>query len=78
MTLTAPNVPETVPVAIGNVVQAHTPAQLSTLYGSAVKTPTKNFNMVYNGHTLAFIAGRPFTADAALLAALTAIIAPVV
>lgn len=79
MTIGAPNVADTVPVAIGSVVQNHTPAMLSTLYGAGnIRTPTKNFSIRYNGHTLSYQKNVPFVVDAALLAALTAVNAPVV
>ena len=79
MSLTCPNVPETIPVAIGGVIQSHTPAMLTALYGgSNLKTPTANFSAHVNGHTLSFRKGVPFVTSAALTAILTAQNAPVV
>ena len=79
MSLTCPNVPDTVAVAIGNIVQAHTPAQLSTLLGAgAIKTPTASFSAVVRGHLVQFVKNVPFVTDPALLAALTAQTAPIV
>lgn len=78
MSLTCPNVPETVAVALGNVVHAQTPAALAALYPGATKTPTANFSAVVGGHTLQFSKGRPFVTSPALLAALTAQNAPIV
>jgi hypothetical protein len=78
MSLTCPNVPETIPVVIGNVVQSQTPAQLLAAFAGNVKTPTANFSAHYNGHTLSFRQGVPFVTTPSLLAALTAQGAPIV
>lgn len=78
MSQTCVNVPETVPVAIGGVVQSLTPAQVNTQFSGNTKTPTANFAAHVNGHTLAFRKGVPFVTNAALLAALTAQSAPIV
>ena len=79
MSLTCPNMPETVPVVIGGVVQAHTPAMLTALYGAAnIKTPTTSFSAVVGKHTLSFRKGVPFVTNPAMLAALVAQNAPIV
>jgi len=78
MSLTCPNVPDTIPVAIGSVVQQQTPAQFATQFAGKYKTPTANFSAHYNGHTLTFQKNVPFTYDAQLLAALVAQGAPIV
>ena len=77
MPLTAPFVPDVIPVAVGNTVQSQTVAQFNAAFPTH-KTPTANFTLHYNGHTLAFTKNVPFTYDAGLLAALTAISAPIV
>lgn len=77
MSLTAPFVPDVVPSVVGGVVQAQTTTAYKTSNPSA-KTPTKNFSVHYNGHTLAFQVGVPFVPDAGLLAILTATNAPVI
>ena len=79
MSLTCPNVPETVPVAIGSVIQGHTPAMLTSLYGAGnLKTPTANFSANVGGHTLSFRKGVPFVTNLSMLAALLAQNAPIV
>lgn len=78
MSLTCINVPETIPVAIGSVVQSFTPAQLNAQFAGNTKTPTANFSAHLNGHTLAFRKGVPFITTAAMLAALTAQNAPII
>ena len=78
MSQTCPNVPETVSVAIGSVVQSLTPAQMTTQFAGNVKTPTANFSAHVNGHTLSFRKGVPFVTNPALLAALTAQNAPII
>ena len=77
MTLTAPFMPDVIPVAVGNTVQSQTVSQFNVSFPTH-KTPTANFSLHYQGHTLTFTKGVPFTYDAALLAALTAISAPIV
>ena len=79
MSITCPNVPELIPVAIGNVIQMHTTAQYSAYFGAGnVKTPTAPFSAQINGHTLSFRKGIPFVITAAMLIALTAQIAPII
>ena len=78
MSLTCPNVPDTIAVAVGNVVHAHTVAQFNTRFSGQTKTPTANFSAVICGHTLQFRKGVPFVNNPALLAALTAQNAPIV
>ena len=78
MSFTCPNVPETVPVASGGVIQSTTPAQFLSAFAGNVKTPTANFAAHVNGHTLSFRKGVPFVTTPALLVALTAQNAPIV
>ena len=79
MTIGSPTVLDTVPVAIGSVIQNHSQAALTNVFGAGnIKTPTKSFSIFYNGHTLSFNKGVPFVADSALQATLTANSAPVV
>lgn len=78
MSLTAPNVIETIPVAVGNTVLAQTAAQFNTRFAGNTKTPTANFAAHFQGHTLSFRKGVPFVTTPALLAALTAQNAPIV
>ena len=79
MSTTCPNVPDTVAVAIGAIVQNHTPAQLAAYFGAgAIKTPTADFSATVGGHTLQFRKGMPFVTNPALLAVLAAQTAPIV
>ena len=78
MSLTAPNVVETIPVAIGSTIVAHTATQFNTRFAGNTKTPTANFSAVYQGHTLSFRKGVPFVTNPALLAVLTAQNAPII
>lgn len=78
MSLTCPNMPDTVSVAIGNVVQANTPAQLIAAFPGNTKKPTASFALHFNGHTLAFTKNVPFVTTPQLLAALLAVSAPIV
>lgn len=78
MSLTCPNMPETIAVAVGKVIQPNTPAQLIAAFPGNTKTPTANFAAHINGHTLAYTKGVPFVTTPALLAALTAQNAPIV
>ena len=78
MTIGASTVQDTVPVAIGQSITNQTPSQLATTFGAGnIRTPTKNFSLKYNGHTLSYTKNVPFVVDAPLLAALTAANAPV-
>lgn len=71
--------PNTVPNVTKGVMQEMTPAQASTAYGSGnIKTPTKNFTLNYKGLHMSCFKGVPIICDAALLAALVAVSAPVV
>ena len=77
MSLTAPFMPDTIPVTNGAVVTS-TPVAAFKAQFPSYKTPTKNFSLHYNGHTVQFYANVPFTYDAGLLAALVAANAPIV
>ena len=77
MPLTAPFMPDVIPVAQGQTTQSQTVAQFNATYPTH-KTPTASFSLHYQGHTLAFTKNVPFTYDAGLLAALTAAGAPIV
>lgn len=77
MSLTAPFMPDLIPVAVGNTVQSQTVAQFNATFPTH-KTPTANFTLHYQGHTLTFRKDVPFTYDAGLLAVLTAVSAPIV
>lgn len=69
----------TVACATNGSLAQLTGTQLGTLYGAGnVKTPTKDFTLNYKGHHVQFFNGVPVVCDAQLLAALTAISAPVV
>ena len=64
--------------AIGNgQIQSLSTAQVSTKYTGAVKTPSANFSMVFQGQHLSFTKNVPFPTTPDLLAALTAAGAPV-
>ena len=78
MSITCPNVPDLVPVAVGSVIQNHTTAQLSTRFAGNVKTPTAPFSAHINGHTLTFQKNVPFVTTPAMIALLTAQNAPIV
>lgn len=78
MSLTCPNIPDVIPVAINGVVQALTTAQFNTRFSGNTKTPTANFSAHINGHTISFQKNVPFLTNPALLAALTAQNAPIV
>ena len=78
MSLTCPNVPDVIPVAIGGVIQSLTPSQLTTQFSGNTKTPTTNFSAHVNGHTLSFQKNVPFVTTPALLALLVAQNAPIV
>jgi hypothetical protein len=75
---TIPFVPDTVPVIQNGVLSSKTPAQLIAAFSSNSKTPTKNFSVHFNGHTLSFQKNVPFVTTPDLLAALTAQNAPIV
>ncbi len=77
MSDTAPFVADVIPSVINGVVKAETTAVYKTANPTA-KTPTKNFSVHYNGHTLSFKSGIPFVPDAGLLALLVAMNAPIV
>jgi hypothetical protein len=76
--LTCPFVPDTIPIAIGGVVQSNTPTQLLAAFPGNTKTPTASFSMHFQGHTLSFTRNVPFVTTPALLAALVAMSAPIV
>ena len=78
MSITCPNVPDVIPVAIGGVIQSLTPAQLNTQFSGNTKTPTANFSAHVNGHTLSFQKNVPFVTSPTLLALLAAQNAPIV
>lgn len=70
----------TVPAAVGNGQHAeYTPAQAASAFASAgtIKTPTKNFTIMYLGRHIEGRKGIPMVCDAGLVAALTAHSAPV-
>lgn len=72
MAIGTPFVPDTVPVISGGVISNQTAAQLTATFGSGnIKTPTKNFSLNINGHTVAFRAGVPVVTDARMLALFT-------
>ncbi len=71
--------PTTVTNVVNGVHQELTAAQVSTAYGSGnIKTPTKNFTLNYKGLHINGFKNIPIVCDAALLAALAAVGAPVV
>ena len=78
MSLTCPNMPDTVSVVVGNVVSASTPAQLIAAFPGNTKKPTANFALNFYGHTLAFTKNVPFVTTPRMLASLAAVNAPIV
>lgn len=72
--------PNTICQVTSNGILAEiSPATAATIYGAPnIKTPTKNFTLNYRGMHLNCFKNVPLICDAALLAALAAISAPVV
>ena len=70
---------ETVPfISATGVHVALTPAAMNATFGASnVKTATRSFSIVSQGHTIHFVRNVPHYCDAALLALLAAVSAPV-
>lgn len=72
-------VPDMIPSAVGNVISNQTVAQMTASYGAGnIKTPTKDFSLNVNGHTVSFRKGVPVPTNAALNALFTLHNCPVV
>ncbi|WP_416052761.1 hypothetical protein [Cupriavidus basilensis] len=65
-------IPDMVPSVVGGVVSNQTVAQMTTTYGAGnIKTPTKDFSLNVNGHTVGYRKGVPVVTNAALNALFT-------
>lgn len=72
-------IPDTTAFHAAGVTQQFTVAQMGTQFGAGnIKTATTSFTFNQNGHFVNFTKGRPVFCDAALLAKLAALGAPVV